>query len=248
MNDTSSKPRGGSLTHAVYEAVRSQVLSGLIRPGQKLKIQDLMEQLEANKGAVREALSRLASEGLVIAEPQKGFRVRSISRAELLDLTQVRIGIESQCLSRALKLGDLRWESGVMAAYHELSKTPEKTIDPDTRAPRLRMNESWSEIHGRYHEALTSSCDSPWLMRLRAQLFAQAERYRRLSVPLESDSRDVNAEHRAIMEAAIARDAKCACELTARHFNKTTETLLQALEFDEDVVESRIANVRGPST
>ena len=239
MNDLERKRnRGGSLTHTVYERMRSQVLSGLIRPGQKLKIQELVEQMEANQGAVREALSRLASEGLVAAEPQKGFRVRPISRAELLDLTQVRIGIESQCLTRALKMGDLRWESGVMAAYHELSKTPEKARDPDTPAPRLRMNESWSESHGRYHEALTSACDSPWLMRLRAQLFAQAERYRRLSVPLDNENRDVNAEHRAIMEAAIARDDKRACELVTDHFNTTAETLLKALEFDEDIDDS----------
>jgi len=229
------KSNGGSLTHTVYERMRSQVLSGLIRPGQKLKIQELIEQLDANQGAVREALSRLASEGLVEAEPQKGFRVRPISRAELLDLTQVRIDIEGQCLTRAIKAGDLRWESGVMAAYHLLSKTPEKAPDPDTRAPRLRMTESWSEIHGHYHEALASSCDSPWLLRLRAQLFAQAERYRRLSVPLESENRDVNAEHCAIMEAAISRDAKRTCELIGVHFNKTTETLLKALEFDDDL-------------
>lgn len=229
----------------MYERVRSQVLSGLIKPGQKLKIQDLVEQMDANQGAVREALSRLASEGLVLAEPQKGFRARPISRAELLDLTQVRIGIETQCLTRALKAGDLRWESGVMAAHHELSRTPEKARDPDTPSPRLRMNETWSERHGRYHEALTSSCDSPWLLRLRSQLFAQAERYRLLSVPLEGEDRDVDAEHRAILDAAIARDTKRTCALITDHFNMTAETLLKNLEFDEDGDVSHRPSPRG---
>jgi DNA-binding GntR family transcriptional regulator len=225
---------GSSLTHIAYEKLRGEVLSGAIRPGQKLKIHELVDQLGANQGAVREALSRLASEGLVIAEPQKGFRACPITRAELLDLTRVRIEIESLCLKRAVELGDLRWESELMAAYHELSKTPEKAFGSGTALSQARMTESWSQVHSRYHEALIASCDSPWLRRLRAQLFAQAERYRRLSVPLQRTRRDTNAEHRAIMEAAIARDAAKAGELIATHFNKTTEILLKALEFDDE--------------
>ena len=229
------KPRtSSSLTHEVYERLRDEVLSGGVRPGQKLKIHELVEQLGANQGAVREALSRLASEGLVTAEPQRGFRARPISRAELLDLTHVRIGIEGQCLVRAIAVGDARWEWELMAAYRELSKTPEKALVGDARHPQLRMTESWSQSHGRYHEALVGACDSPWLLRLRAQLFAQAERYRRLSVPLQHAKRNVNAEHRALLEAALARDTARACELMAAHFEKTTDILLNALAFDED--------------
>ncbi len=239
------KINGSSLTHAAYERLRDEVLSGAIRPGQKIKIQELVEQLGINQGAVREALSRLASGGLVTAEPQKGFRVRPISRAELLDLTHVRIGIEDQCLKRAIERGDLRWESALLATFHELSKTPEMVVEPDGQKPQVRMSESWSQIHSDFHEALVSSCDSPWLLRLRTQLFMQAERYRRLSVPLQRKQRDVNAEHRAILEAAISRDVRRASEQMALHFNNTTETLLQALEFDEDIDRPAVTRAAG---
>lgn len=234
MESTMSSRSSTSITHSVFERLRGELLSGGIRPGQKLKIQELVEQLGANQGAVREALSRLVSEGLVTAEPQKGFRARPITRAELLDLTYVRIGIEGQCLKRAIALGDLRWEASLMAIYHELSKMPEKTHDAGAHGAQVRMAEPWSQTHFRFHETLASACDSPWLLRLRAQLFAQADRYRRLSIPLQRAHRNLDAEHRELVEAAIARDADRACELIAEHFRKTTETLLGALDFDDD--------------
>lgn len=224
-----SSPGNGSssLTHEVYQRLRQAVLGGAVRPGQKLKIHALVDQLGVSQGAVREALSRLASEGLVTAQPQRGFRVRPISRAELLDLTQVRIGIEQQCLARAIAHGDAQWEAALSVAYRELSKTPEKT-------PDMHMPEPWSQLHSHFHESLVNACDSPWLLRLRSQLFTQAERYRRLSVPLVRTRRNVNAEHRAIVQAALARDSERACELMAAHFEKTTGILLKALQFDED--------------
>jgi DNA-binding GntR family transcriptional regulator len=224
------KNGAASLTQHAYENLRNDVLSCQIRPGQKLKINELTERLGVSQGAVREALSRLTSEGLVVAEPQKGFRASPVSAAELKDLTRVRIEIESLCLRRAIELGDLTWESDLLAAYHALSKTPEKTDGGAT----VRMTESWSEVHRRYHERLIAACDSPWLLRIRAQLFAQAERYRRLSVPLQQSKRDTNAEHLRIMEAAIDRNARLATALLATHFETTTEILLRGLHLGEE--------------
>lgn len=218
-----------SLTQDAYERLRDYVLSSEIQPGQKLKINEMVERFGFSQGAIREALSRLTSDGLVLAEPQKGFRACPISAAELKDLTRVRIEIESLCLRRAIELGDLRWESELMAAYHALSKTPEKT----TATGDVRMTESWSQVHSRYHEALIAGCDSPWLLRIRAQLFAQAERYRRLSVPLQRTKRNTNDEHLRIMEAAIERNARLATALLATHFETTTQILLDALNLSD---------------
>lgn len=220
----------GSLTQVAYERLRDDVLSCQIRPGQKLKISDLVERLGVSQGAVREALSRLTSEGLVVAEPQKGFRASPISAAELKDLTRVRIEIESLCLSRAIELGDLTWESELLAAYHALSRTPEKTDGTE----KVRMTESWAQVHRRFHEKLIAACDSPWLLRIRAQLFAQAERYRRLSVPLQQSKRDTNTEHMNIAQAALERNTRLATALLAKHFETTTEILLNALQLDDD--------------
>ena len=171
---------------------------------------------------MREALSRLTSEGLVVAEPQRGFRVAPISADELSDLTQVRAQIEGACLERAIAVGDVGWEARLVAAFHRLSRTPEREPgDPQ------RMNEAWSAAHAAYHEALVAACDSPWLLRLRATLYAQSERYRRLSVPLAEITRDLNREHQDIMDAAFARDGGRARTLMTRHLELTTRILLE---------------------
>ena len=220
---------GMNLTQYAYERLRDDVLSCQVRPGDKLKIHELAARLGVSQGAVREALSRLTSDGLVVAEPQKGFRASPVSAAELRDLTRVRVEIESLCLRRAIELGNLSWESELLAAYHALSKTPEKSTGGDA----VRMTESWADLHRLFHEKLIAACDSPHLLRIRAQLFSQAERYRRMSVPLQSVKRDTNAEHQAILQAAIERNTRLATALLATHFETTTEILLKGLRLDE---------------
>lgn len=215
-------PANSSLTQDVYERLRADLLACRLQPGARLKIGELCRTLSVSLSAVREALSRLTSEGLVVAEPQRGFRVAPISAEELCDLTTVRAQIEGMCLERAIAVGDVAWESQLVAAFHRLSRTPEREpADPE------RMNEAWSAAHAAYHEALVAACDSPWLLRLRAILYAQSERYRRLSVPLARLARDLNREHQDIMKAALGRDAGRARVLMTQHLELTTRALLE---------------------
>ncbi len=211
-----------SLTHNAYERLRADLLAARLQPGARLKINELCAALSVSLNAVREALSRLTSEGLVVAEPQRGFRAAPISAEELRDLTQVRVQIEGLCLDRAIAKGDVGWEAQLVAAFHALSRTPER--EPGDPA---RMNEAWSAAHAAYHSALVGACDSPWLLRIRDTLYAQSERYRRLSVPLAELARDLNREHRDLMQAALARDAGRATALMAQHLDLTTQALLE---------------------
>jgi DNA-binding GntR family transcriptional regulator len=76
---------------------------------------------------------------------------------------------------------------------------------------------------------LVQACDSAWLLRLRALLYAQSERYRRLSLSEARQERDVDGEHRGLVEAALARDADKACKLLADHLSLTA-ALVRSLE------------------
>ncbi|MCB1882841.1 MAG: FCD domain-containing protein [Geminicoccaceae bacterium] len=217
------KETSGNLTVGAYRNLRSAIISCRFRPGEKLVISDLCKALGVSLGAVREALSRLATEGLVTAEPQKGFRVAPISEAELQDLTQARALIEESCLDRAIGAGDVKWEAGIVSALHELSRIPLRdAADPE------RINDAWTQAHARFHAALVAACDSPWLLRLREILYAQSERYRQLSVPLDQHHRDVDAEHRAIADAVLAREAPRAKGLSKDHMLKTMRILIEA--------------------
>ncbi len=212
-----------SLTLAAYERLRADLLACRLRPGERLRIGELCEALSVSLSAVREALSRLTAEGLVVAEPQRGFRAAPISAAELRDLTAVRVEIEGMCLRRAIAAGDVGWEERLVAAHHRLVRTPEREAGDEGR-----VGETFSAAHAAYHRALVAGCDSPWLLRLRELLFAQSERYRRLSVPLAREGRDLPREHREIVDAALARDADAAVALLSAHFELTSVILLRA--------------------
>lgn len=218
---TSGKPM--SLTAQAYMRIRNDILACRLSPGQKLKISEICGQLDVSLGAVREALSRLTSEGLVDAEPNKGFRVAPITQEELEDLTKTRILIECECLSSAIAHGDLKWETGIVSTLFELSR-----IDLQAPDDPARVNAAWVETHRRFHEALVAACDSTWMLRLRGILYAQSERYRSASVPLDRTRRDVAGEHKAIADAAIARDTDAACAAMRDHLRLTTRILIEA--------------------
>jgi DNA-binding GntR family transcriptional regulator len=224
-----------NLTQGAYEDLRADLLSCRILPGSRLKIQELCTRLSVSLGAIREALSRLTSEGLVVAEPQRGFRAAPISPEDLSDLTRVRIEIEALCLRRAIALGDVDWEARLVAAFHRLSRTPERApSDP------VRSNDEWAAAHAAFHLALVEGCGSPWLLRLHSQLYDQSERYRRLSVSLARQARKIGDEHQAIMDATLGRDADKAVALVTAHMTETTNILLTA-KIDPAVPETREA-------
>ena len=215
------KEMSGSMTQGAYEKLRADLLACRILPGERLITRDLCDRFSVSLGAVREALSRLTAEGLVVSEPQRGFRAAPISAADLADLTLARVELETLCLRRAIAQGDVAWETQLVAAAHHLSRMP-------TRAPEdtARSNEAWVEAHAAFHAALVAGCGSQWLLHLQSLLYAQSERYRRLSVPFEMGERDVQQEHQAILEATLARDSDKAVHLLAEHLETTTRILL----------------------
>jgi DNA-binding GntR family transcriptional regulator len=223
MRQPTARDNAVNLTQGAYERLRSDLLSCRILPGSRLKIQELCARLSVSLGAIREALSRLTSEGLVVAEPQRGFRAAPISPEDLQDLTKVRIEIDSLCLRRAIELGDVDWEAHLVAAFHRLSRTPERASSDPTRS-----SDDWAQAHAAFHTALVEGCGSPWLMRLHGQLYDQSERYRRLSVSIAPRRRSIGDEHQKILDAVLARDADKAVRLLAAHLGETTDILLSA--------------------
>lgn len=216
----SNKVDTHSLTYSTYRHLRADILSGRLPPGEKLKIHELAERLQVSPGVVREALSRLTADNVVVATPQRGFRVTPINAEDVRDLTRARIEIEMVCLRRSLEKGDVSWEAHILAALHRLVHT-----HPEPGS----VDESWADVHGQFHKALVAACDSRWLLQVREQLFVQAERYRWINVRMSPETRDLGAEHREIAEAAIRRDLPRLCELMGHHLRLTETMTLDAL-------------------
>lgn len=211
-----------SRTAETYERIKKDILDGRYLPNERLAIDRLTEGGKVSPGAVREALSRLTSDGLVVAEVQRGFFAAPVSTSDLRDLTEVRVEVEVRCLASAIEHRTLRWEADLLAAHHQLAKTPKHTGSGRS----LRMNDEWSDLHAQFHNALVATCANTWWLKLRTQLFLQSERYRRLLAGGKSAGRDVDFEHERIMQAALSHDTAIACRLLAEHLQRTAATLL----------------------
>lgn len=208
----------------VFQRIREEILTGQPLPGEKVNIKALEQRFEVSLGAIREALSRLSAEGLVIAEAHRGYRVSPVSSEDLLDLTRTRVELESLCLSKAMQHGDVEWESRIVSAAHRMERLQELPSESEARRTQV-----WNQAHGAFHEALVSACPSVWLLRMRATLFAQSERYRLLSVPLDTDHhRDVRSEHQHLMDAVLRRDEPAALKALEAHFFATVEIILRS--------------------
>ena len=218
----------GSTTHKsnterTCAMLREAIVHADFKPGQKLRIDSLGKTFEASIGAVREALSRLTAEGLVVAEPQKGFVVAPISRRDLMDMTEVRIDIECRCLADTIAVGDLDWEAQLISLQHKLRSLGRK-YELSGSEEALQ----WHTVHAAFHDQLTAACRNLWWLKLRRQLFVQSERYRRISRPLDEVGRDITAEHDAIADAALARDTEAACAAMRDHLMRTTRIILDS--------------------
>ena len=214
-----SEPR--TRVERVYAQLRADVLAGRQRPGARLPFAELTARYQASIGVVREALTRLATEGLVESEPQYGFRVTPLSVADLEHLTAARTAIETLVLGQAVEHGGVGWESEVLAAHHRLERTPQRAADdPD------RLSDAWTAAHATYHHTLLAGCPNPRLRAIADSLRDAAELYRQWSVPLTRTDRDIDGEHRAVLDAVLAHDADAATAALATHIQHTADLLL----------------------
>jgi DNA-binding GntR family transcriptional regulator len=201
----------GTAIEVIYRELRHRIISGAYLPEQRLKIEHLRAGFKVSGSTVREALTRLTSDRLVVAEEQKGFRVSPMSLADLDDLTQARILLECAALRDSIRNANQEWELNLVRAYRRLTRAETRLLH-DTIS-----FDAWEESNRGFHEAITANSRSTWLKRLRQMLFQQSERYRRLASTDARSRAEVHAEHAAIFEAALAHDAERAAGMLQDH-------------------------------
>ncbi len=209
-------------THSegVYASLRAELLGGAFEPGSKLRLAGIGSRYGVSLSVVREAMTRLAGEGLVQALPQRGFCVAPLSVEDLLDLTRARVLIETAVLRESIGQGGLDWESAVIAAHHTLQRTPYTTSEG-------HLGGDWSVAHHAFHKALLTGAKSPRLESIATELRDCSLLYQHWSIDIAHDlDRDVAAEHRTIAELAVARDADGAVKALTDHLERTTAALL----------------------
>lgn len=218
-------PKGASALHRVYEQLRADLIAGQFAPGEKLRIEDVCDRYHIGPSPVREAMSRLAESGLIVALPQRGYRVAEVSTAEYADLVEMRLKLEPDALYRSIKSADIDWEARVAGAYQRLASAQRMMKTGSAEAYR-----NWAQEDRGFHTALISNCGSPWLLNFCRVIHEQTARYHRSRI-LEgiAPARKTEDEHSDLMRAALDRNAQLATDLLLVHIRSVSDRIGDAL-------------------
>ncbi|HLM31974.1 MAG TPA: GntR family transcriptional regulator [Solirubrobacterales bacterium] len=195
-----------TLWEQVRDRLREEILSGELAPGTVLSETSLARSLGVSRGPIREALGRLASEGLVTITPRRGAIITELTRDEFIDAYQVREALETL----AIRLAVPRLEQSDLARLRELH---------DRMVEHARRDEvkEFFDANAAFHRLLVTASGNGKLDEMYGLLLDQTGRYLARSLVLRGSLDRSISEHSAILEAVEAGDAERAAHLLADH-------------------------------
>lgn len=212
-----------TLTEVTYERLRDDIIEGRLEPGEKLRIEHLKKNYDVAAATLREAITRLKSDALVISEGQRGFWVAPISVEDLEDLTQLRLKIEIDALKQSISNNYGWWREQLQEAYDEMTASEQAGSISSHR-------KQWESLNSNFHKALVAGAESKWTEYILALLSRQSERYRRLSISMDGQQRNVHQEHEMIFNAAMNGESLRAALALEMHIRTTPDLIIRALK------------------
>ena len=207
-----------SATQKAYLTLRDLIVTGEVKPGEKLKIEGLRTRLRTGASPIREALSLLTSDNLVERLDQRGFRATCTSRANFEEILLLRCELEDIALRQSIANRSQEWEESVVVIHHRMVRAQN-----DDRT-------AFEGLHKAFHMTLLAQSESPILLKFCSQLYDLNIRYRYLAgSALDYQKRDIANEHTSIMEAAIGGDADRASQHLSSHYRETGAFLVGLL-------------------
>ena len=208
----------GTLAMSIYGRLRRDILTGVFEPGERLPLDPLGAHYGVGLTPLREALNRLSAEELVMREGKRGFCVTPVSLADLADLTESLCGIVGLALRQSIARGDETWEEGVVVAAHRLARLARRGPTPETG-----FEPEWERCHRAFHASLIAASGVQRINAFYITLLDRYERYAYLGLDASARwPRDAIAEHEAILDAVLARDAERAIGLSQEHIRHTS--------------------------
>jgi DNA-binding GntR family transcriptional regulator len=202
---------------AAVEQLREAIIRGAYQPGQRLKQQELARTLGCSPVPVREALHRLAAEGFVVIDPQRGARVADFNSHELEEIYEVRMLLEGRAAERA---------AACMASetVRRLRAILDKMETPDI------VPVDWVRLNWEFHDSLYASAEQEFLRKTISNLRRSMEPYLRLDVAQVGNYTAGRREHRAILQACVRGDGKLAARHTTAHLRRTAQGLISYVQ------------------
>lgn len=203
-----------TLAARAYAVVHEAIIKGELKPGDRLRIEDLAAQLQVSPTPIREVLHRLEGVGLVEQIPHRGARVTELRPADLRDLYETRFALEPLAVAKAAQRFTPEIEAKAREALHQ-QMAAEKLKDP---------MEAW-KAHTAFHFALYEASGSPWLVRLITPLWESSQRYRMALKQLREELRQRAGEHESLLGACAAHDSATASTLLYNHLARTANRI-----------------------
>ena len=201
---------------ATYRRLRADVITGRLAPGRKLGLEALRQVYGAGVSTLREALTRLASEELVVAEGQRGFTVAPVSPEDFAEVADLRLLLECHAIRDAFAAGDLDWEGRVVGAHHKLAALERRLLAGEAADPMV-----WKRYDLEFHRALIEACGSSVLLETYAAAYDRYLRYQMVAVVFRGAV--AADQHAALLDCALARDAGRACRILEAHLRGCVE-------------------------
>ena len=190
-----------SLISKTQAALRRDIIRHHLAPGRRLKIQELTERYGVGLSPIREALSLMCASGLVIREDRRGFRVAPVSLADYHDARLVLARLWYYAMTLSIANGDQAWEQRLVLALYRTLKFDWARAEKEPELYR-EWDDAWRVLQLEF----VSGSGSPTLMAVIDTLLDRVERYRWLVPEVKTDSARDDRNHRAIVDAMVARD------------------------------------------
>lgn len=220
--------------------LRRAILHGELAPGERLRAEHLARDLGVSPTPLRETFMRLAGEGLVVLEPQRGARVASLDVDEAAQVYEVRLLLDPAALEQSIGAACAAGELAIYGAEVTAAHDALVAVSTGTSLASDRSSAAIYDAHRAFHLALVARCPNQWLLRQVIQLLDQSQRFQAIGL-IRSRRTDPAEEHRALYAAAVAGDAAAAVEVLRAHLGATLEAVRIAAEsVDSDAVGSSI--------
>lgn len=209
-----------SLTSAVADKLREEIIRGTIPEGAQLRQDAIAMQYHVSRIPVREALRQLDAEGLITIVPNRGAIVPALSPTDIEELFTIRALLEPEILKHSVpRLTDADFEEAeVVLRRYESELQHEDHLF------------SWGRLNWQFHSILYARAERPHSMAIIRNVNNSGERYTRLQLYLTHGIKRANEEHHRILEFCRKRETSQACRLLREHIEHAGQSLKQALQ------------------
>jgi DNA-binding GntR family transcriptional regulator len=208
------------LPEMIYSRLRHEVLNGDLRPGQLLRQEELAQRFKVSRVPLREAMTRLEAEGLLVLRPRRGYAVMSLDQSDIVEIFELRMVIEEHAGYLAARA---RTQTDIQAVQHSLEQMENiEPVTPDHYG-------HWSKCNYEFHSRIIAASRRPRLLRIAGSLRDSVEPYVRIETGITGHVHDASHEHRDLFDAFRAGDADGLAALSKRHVQGTARRLLDGL-------------------